>query len=193
MVHRGTPWREHASIAWLPFSRAGLGEAPAAIKRLISNDPETLAAFEAAVTEGNGGDRKSEKAKIKSDSVTLDSERENGKANTLRRLAKDKPDLFERVNYLDEELGITTGVTSKESSSSSFTSVLSTALDLHMRIKVAEPSAERVDDDAAPFTMITLPRAGSIPVSPTARARRSLCVGAILEALCRLRNQYRSS
>lgn len=75
----------------------GLGEDPAAIKRLIHDDAETLAAFEAAIVDGHGGDRKSEKAKIKGDNVTLDSERGNGKAYTLRRLAKDRPDLFEKV------------------------------------------------------------------------------------------------
>jgi hypothetical protein len=67
------------------------GERPETIKRLLYTDAEALAAFEAAIVGKHGGDR----GDSKSDNITL--ERGTSKAYTLRRLAKDAPELFEEV------------------------------------------------------------------------------------------------
>ena len=56
---------------------------------------EALELFASAITKEHGGDRKSEK--IKSDNVTLDPERGNTKSYAMRRLKKDKPNIYKRV------------------------------------------------------------------------------------------------
>lgn len=70
----------------------GLGEDPAAIKRMLSHDPESLTLFEEAMVGQHGGSR----AESKSDNVTL-AERGNTKGYTLRRLKKDHPELHAKV------------------------------------------------------------------------------------------------
>lgn len=70
----------------------GLGESPDLIKRILHDDPEALVLFETAMVGPHGGDRKS-----KADNVSLEPAHGNSAAYTLRRLARDRPDLFEQV------------------------------------------------------------------------------------------------
>jgi hypothetical protein len=67
----------------------GLGEDPDRIKKLLRDDLAALAAFEAAIV--------GKKHIHDGDNVTITPERGNGRAYTLRRLAKDHPELFEQV------------------------------------------------------------------------------------------------
>lgn len=70
----------------------GLGEDPAAIKRLISADPVVLRLFEGAITNRVG-----KPAADNTDNVSNKPSHGNTKAYTLRRLAKDRPDLLAKV------------------------------------------------------------------------------------------------
>lgn len=70
----------------------GLGEKPELIKRMIRDDPETLAAFETAITNPVGTNQHR-----KGGDIITTQKRGTDKAYTLRRLAKDAPALFEKV------------------------------------------------------------------------------------------------
>jgi ribosomal protein S20 len=72
----------------------GLGEDPALIKRLLSDHPATLAAFEAACVEGNQGTRTDLRNNV---TEVRKSIRGNSQAYTLRRLKRQHPVLFRKV------------------------------------------------------------------------------------------------
>lgn len=72
----------------------GLGEKPEMIKRLLHGTPGVLAAFEAAIVGEHGTNQHT---RVESDNITLHSERGTSKAYTLRRLKKQRPDLFKMV------------------------------------------------------------------------------------------------
>jgi len=72
----------------------GLGEDPALIKRLLSDHPATLAAFEAACT-GKHGTNQYTKKEDSSNPTIMKVDR--GKAYTLRRLKRQHPVLFRKV------------------------------------------------------------------------------------------------
>lgn len=71
---------------------AGLGERPEMIKRLLHEDPETLAMFEGAMVAGNQGRRND----LVGDSNQVAAVK-NGKGYQLRRLEKSSPELFAEV------------------------------------------------------------------------------------------------
>jgi hypothetical protein len=74
------------------------------IKRLLDDDPETLAMFEEAIrerTQGTRTDLASNATKVKDRVLTAarsisPPSADRGIAYILRRLSKDRPDLFER-------------------------------------------------------------------------------------------------
>ena len=76
---------------------AGLGIGVDVLRRLVRDDPAALDALDRAVQKRHGGDRKSDKAKIKHDNVKLDQPNGNSESAALRRLRKDRPDLHTRV------------------------------------------------------------------------------------------------
>jgi hypothetical protein len=78
---------------------AGWGQDPAAVERLLRDDPEALAMWRGEVVKTHGGDRKSEQAKIKNDNISLDKESSHGtgKSYTLSRLKRARPELFQAV------------------------------------------------------------------------------------------------
>jgi hypothetical protein len=58
---------------------------------------EALEMFASAVTGKLGGDRQSKKAKSSSDNITTASDRGTAKSYAMRRLKKDKPNIYKRV------------------------------------------------------------------------------------------------
>jgi hypothetical protein len=66
------------------------------IKALLKDDPLVLAMFEEELKEQHGGDRRSKKARIKCSNPTLDRV-DRGKAYTVSRLQRERPDLFQQV------------------------------------------------------------------------------------------------
>lgn len=76
---------------------AGLGIGVDVLRRLVRDDPAALDALDRAVQRPNGGDRKSDKAKIRFNNVKTDPPAGNSESAALRRLRKDRPDLHTRV------------------------------------------------------------------------------------------------
>lgn len=75
----------------------GWGESVDKVQVLIKDDPEVLEMFRREVVPKQGGDRKSEQAKIKSNNVTPDLKRGNSKAHSLSVLKRKAPDMFRAV------------------------------------------------------------------------------------------------
>jgi hypothetical protein len=81
-----------------PLSKVPVERTSKAAAKMVADDPEVAAMVSRELTGKHGGDRKSEQAKeIKSDNVTLDPpDRGNSRSYTLRRLERERPDLFKR-------------------------------------------------------------------------------------------------
>jgi hypothetical protein len=77
--------------------RSGCGWQVDKVRALLRDDQTALTLYEQAIVGKHGGDRKSEKARIKTDNISLDPQHGTSRAGTLRRLAKDYPELHSRV------------------------------------------------------------------------------------------------
>ena len=75
----------------------GLGASLDMLKRMCDEDPDALRLLREVVTDSHGGDRKSEDAQIKTDNISLDAKHGTSKDYTLDRIAREDPDLYEKV------------------------------------------------------------------------------------------------
>jgi hypothetical protein len=75
---------------------AGWGQDPAAVERLLRDDPEALAMWRGETTRDKGGDRRSDS--FKDDNVNFEKPKKgNAKSYTLSRLKRTRPELFQAV------------------------------------------------------------------------------------------------